>query len=392
MVDHQTQSRSWFHRHRLLVLVTVNLALLIGGLFLAEFILGQSEQNFVRPPSRRWIQLRSYQPNMKRTFKPDPTYKKMRPALEDRFYTLRTDGRGFILPQGASSPADLKLAFLGGSTTACLYVDQDKRFPYLAGRLLQEQTGRSVKSQNCAQGGNNSLHSLDILLNVLISDPPNYVVMMHVWNDMQILSRKSNYFPKTGTYAPVRELTGTGKISAGVSELAKDLSYQLFPNLTYRLSIFLKHMENQALEHKSRQPSLPENWPSLLNKFQRNLRLFVRMTKAMGSRPVLMTQPSRFTPEPQGNLAQYWLPKMKGGLKDWGQWRLLHRRFNQAVRQVAQEEGALLVDLEAAIPQDQKHIYDLIHFLPAGCEAVAQRIAGELLRDIKATGKPPRPE
>ena len=55
------------------------------------------------------------------------------------------------MPSKVHDHPDLTLAFLGGSTTECIYVDENNRFPYLAGRLIEEQTGLKVNSYNAGR-------------------------------------------------------------------------------------------------------------------------------------------------------------------------------------------------------------------------------------------------
>ena len=63
----------------------------------------------------------------------------MSDGLEQKPYVLRVDRQGFIMPAKIHDHPDLTIAFLGGSTTECTYVDEDQRFPYLVGRLLERR-------------------------------------------------------------------------------------------------------------------------------------------------------------------------------------------------------------------------------------------------------------
>ena len=79
-------------------------------------------------------------------------------------------------------------------------------------------------------GGNNSLHSLDILLNKIIPLKPNVVVMMHNINDLVALIYDKTYWSKNPTRQPIidyklyKDLTGIKAIST----LARDT---YIPNL-----------------------------------------------------------------------------------------------------------------------------------------------------------------
>ena len=99
---------------------------------------------------------------------------------------------------------DLTLVFLGASTTACIYVEEESRFPYLVGKLLAQKTGKKITSINSGVGGNNSLHSLDILLNKIIPvRSPTSWCMMHNINDLVALIYDRTYWSKNPTRQPI---------------------------------------------------------------------------------------------------------------------------------------------------------------------------------------------
>lgn len=52
--------------------------------------------------------------------------------------------------------------------------------------------------------------------------------------------------------------------------------------------------------------------------------------------------------------------------------------YNGAIRDVARETGALLVDGEDEIPADSAHFADSVHFTDAGCRAMAKRVVERL--------------
>lgn len=61
---------------------------------------------------------------------------------------------------------------------------------------------------------------------------------------------------------------------------------------------------------------------------------------------------------------------------------------NRVVRQVAMEEGVVMIDLERQLPRDPKLFADGIHMTPAGNRGRAGLIARELARH----GLVPRPQ
>ena len=118
----------------------------------------------------------------------------MSDGLVQKPFVLRVDRQGFIMPSKIHDHPDLTIAFLGGSTTECTYVDEDNRFPYLAGRLLERQTHLKVNSYNAGRSGNNTLHCLNVLLNKVVNLKPDIVVLMENINDLAILMYEKTYW------------------------------------------------------------------------------------------------------------------------------------------------------------------------------------------------------
>jgi hypothetical protein len=49
-------------------------------------------------------------------------------------------------------------------------------------------------------------------------------------------------------------------------------------------------------------------------------------------------------------------------------------RYNDVLRVLALEEGALLIDLARRLPKDSRYFYDTIHFTNEGAERVGREI------------------
>jgi len=110
--------------------------------------------------------------------------------------------------------------------------------------------------------------------------------------------------------------------------------------------------------------------------FARNLKVFVHLCRALGSTPVLMTQPNN------GEDTKAMIYKISVFEA--------HARFNEVIRRVAAQEGADLIDLakEAA---DPKYFYDFVHFNNYGSTSAARVIIHHFLARLKkpAEAKPP---
>ena len=233
MADQQGQSRqNWFERHPKKTILWLVLIFILAGAYGAEKLLAHLNRthNLVLFTERRYINLREILPGLDTVDVPPDKAVRESDGLVQKPYRVRTDARGFMLPFNRHEKPDLTLVFLGGSTVACIYVEEENRFPYLVGNLLAQKTGKQITSINSGVGGSNSLHSLDILLNKIIPVRPDVVVMMHNINDLVALIYDQTYWSKNPSRAAIvnfsfyKNLTGLKALST----LARDI---YIPNL-----------------------------------------------------------------------------------------------------------------------------------------------------------------
>jgi hypothetical protein len=386
MADQQGQStQNWFERHPRQTIVWLVLILILAFTYGAEKLLAyiNHTHNLVLFSERRYINLREILPGVDTVDVPPDRAVRDSDGLVQKPYRVRTDSRGFMLPYNRYERPDRTLVFLGGSTVACIYVEEENRFPYLVGNLLAQKTGKKITSINSGVGGNNSLHSLDILLNKIIPLRPDVVIMMHNINDLVALIYDGTYWSKNPTRAAIvnfsfyKNLTGLKAITT----LARDL---YIPNLhaaTRILShkIFGKKVKEQDDEFAYiRGKKLTVDAAHILDEFKMNLNTFINLCRTRGITPVLMTQFSRYRFNPDPKI----LKAMQGFQADSGiavsEFIDLYARFNQAIRDVGQANGVQVIDLAALIPQDQQYIYDVVHLNTRGSQLAAQLISERL--------------
>ena len=296
----------------------------------------------VRCNNERHIRLREIKPNSKIYREPPKNYQ----TLENKKYLIQSDANGFIKPSQIHNNPDLQIFFLGGSTTECEMVEEKYRFPYLVGRILEDKLKIKVNSDNGAKSGNNSLHSINILLNKLIPFKPDIVVMMHNINDLSALFYEGTYWNQNKVIAPINcDLQNKNKY------IKKD-----------QWSIN-KDWQNQVLSN-------PQQSEKMIEDFKQNLKIFVNIAKAKKIIPVLMTQANRIENDPNFNNER--------GEQASKIYQRQYIKFNQAIRDVAKQENILMIDLARLIPADERYIYDVVHFNQAGSELVASEIAKSL--------------
>ena len=290
---------------------------------------------------------------------------------------MRIDNDGFIMPSKRYANPDMSIVFLGGSTTECRYVAEEHRFPYLAGVLLEQQTRIKINSYNAARGGNNSLHSLDILLNKVFPIKPDIVVMLHNINDLVVLLYESSYWNDKPSKSVIFDINK--EIDANFYKIIRD---RYIPNLAAAMRNLDKSLRSLYKSDKKssdefaniRGKHLTVDKSAMIDQFEMNLQSFIYLCKARNIIPVLMTMPSRFKEKPD----QIILDTFKNVTIEYAQFRELFDLFNNSILKKAHENNIMVIDLAKEIPQEKEFMSDVVHYTDKGARKIADIISGRL--------------
>jgi lysophospholipase L1-like esterase len=264
-----------------------------------------------------------------------------------------------------TQPVDI--VFLGGSSTECGYVDEELRFPYRVGQLLNIGSGLTARTLNGGVSGNHSLHSLIQYLAKTAPLRPRYVVLMHNVNDLVLLSKTGSYWQAPPSRALVSShpaVTPTPIINlAALVDPFMELGFSTKP--TEKIDEWSKYRDGN---HQVDQEEIEK-------QFQSSLTSFVNIVRAFGSRPILMTQLNRFKPDDEFIRATYereWQPL------SYESFVKLYARFNEIVRVVSNLNEVHLIDLDKSMPENNSLLYDAVHLNGEGSSMVASLIANEI--------------
>lgn len=385
--------KSWLERHAKKAIFLLVFLVVCGLGLLSEKILAFKAGALSHPLGvKRFIKLREFEPGYAETLLPSLQAMAQSDTLVRRPYIIRVDENGFIIPAKIHEHPDLTLVFLGGSTTEDIYDDENNRFPYLVGHLLEESTGLWVNSYNAAKSGNDSLHSLDVLLNKVVPLKPDLVMMMHNINDLSILLFEKTYWNRNPYRSPLIEQKPdwrtVGKNLQETFQLARDL---VVPNL-YAALHGLLHAEGQAKADEFQQvrgQKIEVNQDYLVREFTLNLQTFINICRARGIAPVLLTMPSRLKDDPDPLIRRLMQRLEDQNGITYRDFKGAFDRFNQTIREVAAQNQVPLVDLAQEIPQEKEYMSDVVHFNPAGSRLVAQKIVAGLSPLLAALQKRP---
>ena len=266
---------------------------------------------------------------------------------------FRTDHRSYIMPSYRFDAPDATIAFLGGSTTECMAVQEDLRFPAAVSYRL-EKKGFRVNTLNAARSGNTTHDSINVLLNHVVEDRPDIVVLMEATNDIGVLTGDQSYRRRMGR---------TETFFQSVRFVLQKAS-----STFYLIALFRKWVTSEAFRQNAsplRGKRVKARLPS--TEYEKRLRAFIRVARAFGIEPVLMTQPVT-------NISTPLTP-------DWAD-ALTQEIFNDLIRKVGVEEKVLVIDLVRYLiehidgwNQHMNIFYDGVHVTDRGSQVYAKYIA-----------------
>lgn len=299
--------------------------------------------------------------------------------LEQKEYRLRTDEYGFII-----GPSDvgffeesIDIIFFGGSTTECFFVDEDKRYPYLVGKTLEKELGERVSVRNAGLMGKHSMKSNFDLMVRGTRLKPQVVVLMHNINDLVQLLYVNGYYDGPLTRRLIAD-HNAGKNERGwVYKTAYSIKEWVFPNIYRVISEGLRKEPNSFDEWEGWRANQDIRAISLKEQFVKSLLTFISIAKSNGFEVVLMTQFNRMDVDDEFIVGNYYLNAQYGIPHDL--FFDYYHLFNNAIRETAEKENVLLIDLANHVPSSSEYLYDAVHLNTNGSILTAEIISDSLL-------------
>jgi len=361
-------------------LLTLKLSDIAFGSFQDEWLVNTS----LSKGTSRAIHLREFNPNQQAVVRPTNYYMQGVENLEQIDYAVNIDKNGFIKTGNpkAENP-EIKILFLGGSTTETLFVPEEQRFPSIVERTLREKLDQDIEVYNSGVSGNNSMHSLFIFLGKGIPLKPTHAVLMHNFNDFALLFKTESYWVAPSGRSLIIE-TGSSSKSSSMTlpyRFLKAIKDFFIPNLysyirpRLFIDIFKPRDEFTAFRKKNFEDLNLEEYK---NQFKSSLVSFIELSRAWNIEPILMTQANRI--DPSQSYFQKWFEENSQGELNINQFAGLYKLFNQIIRDIALEKKVILIDLDILVPKTDEFIIDTIHFNKAGSALVAESIIDTIIK------------
>jgi len=335
----------------------------------------------------RSIQLREHSPDQSAIVRPTDHYMNEVENLNQINYEVSIDSNGFIASGNPKNEdPELKILFLGGSTTETLYVQQLNRFPSIVERNLRQNLNKEVEVFNSGVSGNNSMNSLLLMIGKGIPLNLNYSILMHNFNDFSLLSKTGSYWiapkgrsillDKTQQSNQILQNSFKRKIFQFIKQSKDLLAPNLYSYLRPRILTNISYSTDEFAAFRGENFS-NLNVESYKNQFYSSLLSFIHISRAWNIEPILMTQANRVDLDQP--YFQEWFHRNNKSNMSIDQFVDSYNIFNQLIREVSITENVELIDLEKIVPKNNKFIYDTAHLNDAGSQLVGKVISDFLI-------------
>lgn len=311
---------------------------------------------------------------------------------------IRINSHGIRGPEWSKERSgEYRILAVGGSTTECLNLDQDKTWPALLQTGLRNTAdGRSLWVGNLGKAGLNTRDHLGLMRLAIGQFDVDLIIMLIGGNDMiHRLMQDSNYDPLF-TMDEQRYLDWLGSRFAIVPldrerSIIHRLALRRLVKRVVRVSQSIRRDREGAwierLRNVRKQASLVDELPKLdagLNEYERNIRGIVAEARRRALPIVLATQPTiwkRAMSDHERNLLWMgWRPD--GRFYTTGALAHAMASYNNRLLETCRDLRLGCIDLASRVPRTAEFFYDDMHFTEAG----AQRVAGELIAHFRDDG------
>lgn len=316
-----------------------------------------------------------------------------------------TDSHGI---RGDETPLEneYRILAMGGSTTECLYLDQEESWPYLLQKELR-RAGYPVWVGNVGKSGLGTRHLLLQLRYFLPELPkPDVLILLTGANDFLawlVEDEKDQGFNRNRRWE--NDLRKAFMIYP--ADLFRDHSFQkmAFGRLKQGIqNLIFSHLNQELVQdragkvykkwrlHRQQASRIRENLPDLseaLSVYRQNLNAIIDWANEKQIRILFLTQPALWKPDlPEAQQRLLWL----GGVGDF-QRESGHEyysvqalaegldRYNRVLLGVCRSRRIECLDLASRIPKDPSIFYDDLHFAEHGATVVAQELGDFFLSE-----------
>ncbi len=303
-----------------------------------------------------------------------------------------TNNRGFrgdalIMPKPLG---EVRIFMVGGSSTECLYLDDEDALNAVVQRVLQKHVSgdATVKVFGAGKSGDRSDDHVSMIVHRLVQLEPDLIVVFAGFNDL--LAAVSGYdfyehaFPGQvmdrglGFWLLTRMMATETQLGRRAFYVLKGYPAPRFGSLTGEVPITSSY--RLAVEQQQSAPEVSDLPLFDFHPFDTNLRTIAGTAKAHGIVLVFMTQQSTWNSRSDANVAD-WQWMRHANQVTYGETAMDRalNATNEITRTVGRELSVPVYDLARIIPKSLDYFYDDVHFNEQGAAVAGRGLAQFIL-------------
>jgi len=327
------------------------------------------------------------------TYQPDIVIKGGHPR-QAKIAKKSVDSHGFFASdQGLTWGKDngeIRIAMIGGSTTATVNLSFDENWPGQLGALLQQALpGKTIRVINAGMPGFDTAQSIGNLALRVVPFNPDVVVIYHAYNDLKTVRPNIAYNPD---YSHVhRRPYGFHKEPPWFIRLLNRCMFYVRIRNKYRQLSALSTPAgaNDGEERLRAVPLLAAR------TFEQHMQSLVAIAQAGGAKVVLSSYATLHDPQRDysdrdivGALSAmqrqelYWLAQFTPGLTLDGIFEGI-KEYNKIIKAVAKRNNTGWVDNARLIPHQTEYFVDRVHFSSMGAARMAENLLPAVLAQLR---------
>jgi lysophospholipase L1-like esterase len=313
------------------------------------------------------------------------------------------DKHGFLAKDNGLSikkeTDEIRIATIGGSTTANLNLAFDQNWPGYLGILIQRKfPNRKIKVINAGIPGFDTAQSIGNLALRVMPFKPDIVIIYHAYNDLKAIRSTVDFKPD---YSHIHN-TSYG-FHKQPNMLIKILSNSMLYVRTRNLVREIKQNKiSNNNQDKKRFSSIPKE---AANTFEEHIKALVAIARSGGASVIISSYATLHDPnlnwespkEAIKELSKYKKDDL-GGLYHFTPGLTIRAIFdgfnlyNEILHGVALNEKTGWVDNANLVPHEDQYFVDRVHFTPLGAKLMAENFATCVERIIVDTLKSEEPK
>lgn len=299
-------------------------------------------------------------------------------ARKDRAREDRATGDG-VREDGARA---VTVITIGGSTTECHFLSDERTWPYLLGEALADSVP-GCWLNNAGLDGQSTFGHIVLLNDHVKKLHPSVVVFLTGINDVEASSPSfHDKLYQRGAYPDLKHFlfNNSELLNLGLN-LVRGWRARRFNNTTNGLLV-LDSLHRLILSDSVMRARLDRQVPYLAGYRQRLTEL-ADTCLAWHILPVFLTQPDQFgfgrDSLTGADLAAFPVDSSVNGQLLWE----MLEQYNDIVRKLGVDRGVPVIDLARLMPKNSLYYYDMSHFTNAGAAEVAGLLTPPMVRILR---------